>query len=67
MIHPDLEPWQGFLTEVYITFNLIITCFAASNTRRKGNLYMPTIPIGFAITVGIYAAVSMLCIFYCNL
>ena len=51
-LHPDLEPWQGVLIEAWLTFNLVCTIQGATNARRKGHIYMPTIIIGCAVTVG---------------
>ncbi|KAI0221798.1 Aquaporin-4, partial [Lamellibrachia satsuma] len=52
MVNPEIEPWQGMLVETWITAILVLTIYGATNDRRKENLFMPTIPIGFAVTLG---------------
>ena len=56
---PGVQNWQGFLVEMWITAILVITIFGSTNSARKGNVYMATIPIGFAIALGIMTGVSM--------
>ena len=55
-----VTPFQGVLTEAWITCMLVITILGSTNMRRKGELYMATLPIGFAVMLGIMAAVSVL-------
>ena len=55
----QVKPWQGVLIEAWITCMLVITIIGSTNMRRKGELYMATIPIGFAVTLGIMSAVSI--------
>jgi glycerol uptake facilitator-like aquaporin len=55
---PDVQPWQGFLVEVWVTCILLLTIYGATNEIRKGNVYMPTLLIGFAVALGIMSAVS---------
>ena len=60
----QVKPWQGVLIEAWITCMLVITIIGSTNMRRKGELYMATIPIGFAVTLGIMSAVSIQLISY---
>ena len=60
LLNEELEAWQGVLVEVWVTFILVNTIFGATNERRKGNIYMPTIIIGFAVTVGVMSGVRLL-------
>ncbi|KAI0209741.1 Aquaporin-1 [Lamellibrachia satsuma] len=53
MVNPEIETWRGMLVETWITAILVLTIYGATNDRRKENLFMPTIPIGFATTLGI--------------
>ncbi|KAK2175376.1 hypothetical protein NP493_737g02067 [Ridgeia piscesae] len=53
MVNAELEPWQGMLVEAWITAILVLTIYGSTNDNRKDTLFMPTIPIGFAITLGI--------------
>ena len=46
------------LTEAWITCILVITIIGSTNRRRKGELYMATLPIGLAVALGIMSAVS---------
>ena len=57
-LNPELNVWQGLLVEVWLTFILVSTIHGATNSKRKGNLYMPTIIIGCAVTVGVMSGVS---------
>ena len=59
VLHPELEPWQGVLVEAWLTFILLCTIQGATNARRKGSVYMPTIIIGCAVTVGVMSGVRM--------
>jgi glycerol uptake facilitator-like aquaporin len=56
---PGVEPHQGFLIEAWLTSLLVLTIFGSTNERRKGNLFMPTIPIGLAVALGIMAGVGL--------
>ncbi|KAK2156597.1 hypothetical protein LSH36_209g04037 [Paralvinella palmiformis] len=49
----DVSSWQGVLVEIWITFMLVITVLGATNTRIKGTLLIPGLPIGFAVALGI--------------
>ncbi|ELT95009.1 hypothetical protein CAPTEDRAFT_46197, partial [Capitella teleta] len=53
---PEVEAWQGFLVELWATFVLVVTILGSTNANRKGRVYMPTIFIGFAVTLGIMSA-----------
>ena len=57
VLNPELEPWQGMLIEVWLTFFLVCVILGATNQKRKGNLFMPTIVIGFAVAVGVMSGV----------
>lgn len=48
-----VEDWQAILVEMWITCILLFTIIGSTNLKRKGNLYMPPIFIGFAIALGI--------------
>ena len=54
----DIASWQGFLVEAMITFILVLTVFGATNSDRKPDLHMPTIPIGLAVALGIMSGVG---------
>ena len=58
VVTPGVEPWQGFLTEAWITFQLMLTILGSTNSARKDDLFMPVIPIGVSVAVGIMAAVG---------
>ena len=58
VLSKDITSWQGFLVEGAITFILVMTVFGATNSDRKCDLHMPTIPIGFAISLGIMSGVG---------
>lgn len=58
-LEPDVDSWQGMLIEAWITCMLVITILGSTNVRRKGNVYMATLPIGFSISMGIMSAVSV--------
>ncbi|ELU02847.1 hypothetical protein CAPTEDRAFT_180401 [Capitella teleta] len=55
-LNEGMEPWQGYLVETWVTCILVLTILGATNERRKGNVYMPTILIGFAVCLGIMSA-----------
>ena len=57
-LHPEVKPWQGMLIEAWITAILVTSIHGATNQQRKGALFIPTIPIGFAVALGIMSAVS---------
>lgn len=54
----DISSWQGLLVEAAITFILVMTVFGATNADRKGDLHMPTVPIGFSVALGIMCGVG---------
>ena len=57
VLHPELEPWQGVLVEAWLTFILLCTIQGATNARRKGHIYMPTVVIGSFVTVAVLSGV----------
>lgn len=56
-LHDDVTPLQGVFIEAWITAILVLVIFGSTNARRKSDLFMPTIPIGFAVALGIMSAV----------
>lgn len=57
LVNDDIEPWKGMLIEAWITTILVLTIFGATNAKRKA-VFMPTIPIGFAIALGIMSGIA---------
>ena len=57
LVNPEIAPWQGLIVEAWITFILVLTIHGSTNEKRKPSLFMPTIPIGFAVALGIMAGV----------
>ena len=57
LLHPELEAWQGVLVEAWLTFILLCTIQGATNARRKGHIYMPTVVIGSFVTVAVLSGV----------
>ncbi len=53
-----IELWQGFLIEFWITLILVIAVLGSTNKSRKKDLYMFVIPIGLAVALGHFVAVS---------
>ena len=60
VLHPELEAWQGVLVEAWLTFILLCTIQGATNARRKGSVYMPTVVIGSFVTVAVLSGVRQL-------
>ena len=56
-LSPLVQPWQGYLIEAWITLLLVLIILGATNSRWKGQLFVPNIIIGFAVTCGILCAV----------
>ena len=57
-LYEGLSPVQGAAIEGWITFILILAILGSTNARRKKEVYMPAIPIGFSVAAGIFATVS---------
>jgi glycerol uptake facilitator-like aquaporin len=53
VLHPEMEPWQGVLVEIWLTFILVLTILGATNQVRKVNIYMPTLIIMLAVGNGV--------------
>lgn len=53
---PGVTPWQGYLTEAWITCILVITIMGSTNPARKIGLQMPPLFIGLAVSLCIFAA-----------
>lgn len=58
-IDDSMKQWQGFLIEMWATCILLLTIYGSVNLKRKGVLHMNTIPIGFAVALGIMSTVSV--------
>ena len=58
-LHYDVTPAQGVFIEAWTTSIVILVLFGSTNSRRKNDLFMPTIPVGFAIALGMMASVSI--------
>ena len=65
LLHPELDAWQGVLVEIWLTFFLICVVLGTTNEKRKGNLYLPTVIIGFAVTLAVLSGVLTV-IFFSN-
>ncbi|ELU00157.1 hypothetical protein CAPTEDRAFT_26353, partial [Capitella teleta] len=48
-----IEPWKGMLFEMVLTAILCFTVHGATNVKRKGMLFINTLPIGMALALGI--------------
>ena len=54
----EIQVWEGVVIEAWLTFMLVITIHGSVNKRRKKDgLFMPTIPIGMAVTMGVICGV----------
>ncbi|KAK2144175.1 hypothetical protein LSH36_780g02042 [Paralvinella palmiformis] len=51
-----VTPWQGYLTETWITCILVITIMGSTNPVRKVGAQMPPLFIGLAVSLCIFAA-----------
>ena len=58
-LHADVTAVQGVFIEAWITGILVLVIFGSTNSRRKRDVYMSTIPIGLAVALCIMAAVRM--------
>lgn len=56
-LHPEMTPWQGYLMEAWLTFILVSVIQGATNIKRKGNIYMPTLIIGSYVSVAVMTGV----------
>lgn len=54
----DVRSWQGVMIELMITMILCLTALATSNIARKGYVILPTIPVGMALGLGLFLALS---------
>ena len=58
-LNPSVSLAQGVFTEAILTAFLVTTIIGSTNKRRKGELHMATIPIGFAVSVGVLSGVRL--------
>ncbi|KAK2155863.1 hypothetical protein LSH36_229g04056 [Paralvinella palmiformis] len=54
----DVLSWQGFLIEMTITTILCLTVLATGNIARKGYVILPSLPVGMALGLGLFLAIS---------
>ena len=59
MLNPEVTPFQGVLVEIWLTTILGCVALGASNARRKGNVYMPTIIVGSYVTTAVLSGVCL--------
>ena len=57
VLQNDVSLAQGVFTEALLTGILITTILGCTNRRRKGDVLMATIPIGFAVSIGVLSGV----------
>ncbi len=57
VVRPDVGPWKGLIVEMLITANLVFTVFGATNEKKK-SVFMPSIPISFAVLLGVLIGVN---------
>ena len=58
-LSPGMEPWQGVIVEAVFTALICMVYLSATNSKRKGKLYMPNITLGFIVACGVLGTVSI--------
>ncbi|KXJ05558.1 aquaporin [Exaiptasia diaphana] len=57
--NPDVNIWQAFGVEIWITFILVLVVFSVGDPERKLSGYGPPLAIGFYVFVGINFSIPL--------